>query len=157
MRTWRMAGVGAVALVAALGWTAATVLADEADAVIKDRQDTMKMQGRLLGTAVAFGEGRVEQEEAIAAVTNLIKTTNTLIDKFPAGTGMTEFPGKSGAKPEIWTEWDKFKEAPKVVIEQEEKLLTLIKAGDKPGVQAQAKATWDNGCQVCHRPYRAKL
>ncbi len=105
----------------------------------------------------AAAEGRVEQAEAIAAVTNLIKTTSALPDKFPPGTGMAEFPGKSGAKPAIWTEWDKFKDAPKAAVEQEEKLLAAIKAGDKEAVGKQAGATWEDGCQVCHRPYREKL
>ena len=145
------------AIVVALGWGPAAVRAQDKIAIIDDRQATMKGQGRALAAAKGYSEGRVEQAEAIAAVTNLIKTTSSLPEKFPPGTGMAEFPGKSGAKPAIWTEWDKFKDAPKAAVEQEEKLLAAIKAGDKEAVGKQAGATWEDGCQVCHRPYREKL
>jgi cytochrome c556 len=145
------------AMIVTLAAGAAAVFAQDKAAIIDDRQATMKSQGRALAAAKAYAEGRIEQGEAIAAVTDLIKTTSSLLDKFPPGTGMAEFPGKSGAKPAIWTEWDKFKEAPKTVIAQEEKLLADIKAGDKAAVGKQAAATWDDGCQVCHKPYREKL
>jgi cytochrome c556 len=145
------------ALIATIAWGAAAVFAQDKAAIVDDRQATMKSQGRALATAKGYSEGRVEQGEAIAAITELIKTTSSLVDKFPPGTGMAEFPGKSGAKPTIWTEWDKFKEAPKAAIAQEEKLLADIKAGDKAAVGKQAAATWDDGCQVCHRPYRQQL
>ena len=104
------------ALIATVAWGAAAVFAQDKTAIIDDRQATMKSQGRALAAAKGYSEGRVEQSEAIAAVTELIKTTSSLVDKFPPGTGMAEFPGKSGAKPTIWTEWDKFKEAPKAAI-----------------------------------------
>src|SRR5260370_3642527 len=149
--------VAAAAVIVALAWGAAGVLAQDKAAIIADRQETMKSQGRALAAAKGYSEGRVEQSEAIAEVTEFIKTTSSLVDKFPPGTGMAEFPGKSGAKPTIWTEWDKFKEAPKAAIAQEEKLLADIKAGDKAAVGKQAAATWDDGCQVCHRPYRQQL
>jgi cytochrome c556 len=149
--------IAAAAVIVALAWGVAGVLAQDKAAIIADRQAAMKSQGRALATAKAYSEGRVEQGEAIAAVTELIKTTNSLVDKFPPGTGMAEFPGKSGAKPTIWTEWDKFKEAPKAAIAQEEKLLADIKTGDKAAVGKQAGATWDDGCQVCHKAYREKL
>lgn len=153
-----MAGAVAIgAMIVALGWGAAGVFAQDKAAIINDRQETMKSQGRALAAAKGFSEGRVDQADAITAVTQLIKTTSTLIDKFPPGTGMAEFPGKSGAKPTIWTEWDKFKEAPKAAIAQEEKLLADIKEGDKAAAGKQAGATWDDGCQVCHRSYREKL
>jgi cytochrome c556 len=146
------------ALVVALGWGGGQVAAQQdPKAVIKDRQDTMKAQGKALATAKGFFEGRVDQATAEAAVTELIKTTSGIVDKFPPGTGMAEFPGVSGAKPAIWSEWEKFKETPKAAIAQEQKLLSLIKAGDKEAVGKQLAATWDDGCQVCHKPYREKL
>lgn len=145
------------ALTLSIGWMATTVSAQDKQAVIEDRRATMKAQGRALATATAYAEGRVDQAEAVASITQLIKTTGSLLDKFPPGTGMAEFPGKTGAKPTIWVEWDKFKEVPKAVVAQEEKLLADIKSGDKAAVAAQAKATWNDGCQVCHRSYREIL
>src|SRR5258708_10772942 len=99
------------ALVVALGWGAARVLAQDKIAIIDDRQATMKSQGKALAAAKGYAEDRVEQAEAIAAVTGLIKTTSSLIDEFPPGTRMAEFPGKSGPQTAIWTEWDKVKDA----------------------------------------------
>jgi cytochrome c556 len=145
------------ALVVALGLAAGGVAAEDQKAIIKDRQDTMKAQGKALATAKGFSEGRVDQATAEAAISDLIKITSRLVDKFPPGTGMADFPGVSGAKPAIWSDWEKFKEAPKAAIAQEQKLLALIKAGDKQAGGLQSAATWDDGCQVCHKVYREKL
>jgi cytochrome c556 len=149
--------LAASALTVAIGWGTATVMAQDKLGIIMDRRDTMKAQGKALETARFYAEGRASQTEAEAAVAKLIDTTKGLVEKFPPGTGMAEFPGKSGAKPAIWSEWDKFKAAPQASVTQEEKLLAFIKAGDKQGVSTQVKATWDDGCQVCHIPYREKL
>lgn len=157
MKKAKAGAVAIGAMIVALGCGAAGALAQDKAAIINDRQQTMKSQGRALAAAKGYSEGRVDQADAIAAVTQLITTTSTLVDKFPPGTGMAEFPGKSGAKPTIWTEWDKFKEAPTAAIAEEEKLLADIKAGDKEATGKQAGATWDDGCQVCHKPYREKL
>lgn len=145
------------ALIAAIGLATSGGAVEDPKAIIKDRQETMKAQGKALAAAKGFSEGRVDQATAEEAISGLIKTTSNLVSKFPPGTGMAEFPGVSGAKPAIWREWDKFKEAPKAAIAQEQKLLALIKAGDKEAVGPQSAATWDNGCQVCHKDYREKL
>jgi cytochrome c556 len=154
----RILGSALIAALAttALGWSV-TVSAQDKLAQVMDRRDTMKAQSKALETARFFAEGKASQADAEAAVTQLIATTQKILDKFPAGTGMAEFPGKSGAKDAIWTEWDKFKATPQAAVDQEQKLLALIKAGDKDAVGKQAAATWNDGCQVCHTPYRQKL
>ncbi len=155
----RILGSALIAALAttALAWSVTTVSAQDKLAQVMDRRDTMKSQGKALETARFFAEGKASQAEAEAAVTKLISTTQNILEKFPPGTGMAEFPGKSGAKDAIWTEWDKFKATPQAAIDQEQKLLALIKAGDKEAVGKQAAATWNDGCQVCHTPYRQKL
>jgi cytochrome c556 len=157
MKRTIVAAMAASTLVVAAGWGIASVRAEDKLAIITDRQATMKAQGKALEMARFYADGRAEQADAIKAVTDLIKLTGSVVEKFPPGTSTTDFPGKSGAKPAIWAEWDKFKDAPKAAIAQEEKLLQLIKDGDKAGVAKQAGATWNDGCQVCHTPYREKL
>jgi cytochrome c556 len=149
--------MAASAAIVAIGWGVASVSAQDKLAIVMDRRETMKAQGKALEAARFFAEGKATQAEAEAAVTKLIGTTGGLVEKFPPGTGMAEFPGKSGAKPGIWTEWDKFKAIPASVVSQEEKLLASIKSGDKDAVAKQAQATWNDGCQTCHIPYREKL
>jgi cytochrome c556 len=70
---------------------------------------------------------------------------------------MAEFPGKTGAKPEIWAEWDKFQKIPPVLKSEEEKLAQAVKSGDKQAAAAQLAATGKNGCGACHATYREKL
>jgi cytochrome c556 len=157
MRT-RFLALGTVAAALLVG--AATMqagLAQDKAALVTERQDTMKLQGKLLGTAAGFAQGKSDQAQAEAAVNQLIATTTNLLDKFPPGTSAADFPGKSGAKPEFWTEMDKVKGIVPGVIQQEQKLLAAIKSGDKEAVGKQANATWNDGCQTCHNPYRLKL
>src|SRR5471032_1391708 len=95
------------ALVVALGWGATTVSAQDKDAVVKDRQDTMKAQGAAMGTIKKYLDGEADQAAATKSAEDLVKTAQSLPGKFPKNTGNAEVPA-SYARPIIWTENDKF-------------------------------------------------
>src|SRR5690348_2535800 len=92
--------------VAASGFSAA--LAQDALQVIDQRQNTMKAQGKDLAAIKAYIDGKGDIAAARAAGAQLTKTIPAIPSLFPQKTGMAEYPGKSYAKPEIWTQWDKF-------------------------------------------------
>jgi cytochrome c556 len=146
------------ALVVALGWGAGNVSAQsDLEAAVKDRQATMKAQGAAVATIKKYIDGAVQQSDAVKAADDLVKIAATVPSKFPKGTATTDFPGKSGAKPAIWSEPDKFAAAAKNEQAEVAKLNAAVKSGDKAAVAAQFDATGKQGCGGCHTPYREKL
>jgi cytochrome c556 len=140
-----------------LGFAVAGSVAEDKEALIKERRDTMKHQGDAMKAIGAYAKGEGDQAAALKAANDLLAINPKIVGLFPPGTSLAEFPGKTGAKPEIWKEMDKFKSIPPVLKGEEEKLLAAIKSGDKQAVGAQAAATGKNGCGACHTPFREKL
>ena len=66
-------------------------------------------------------------------------------------------PGKSNAKPEIWTEMDKFKALYAGQKKGEEDLLAAVQKGDKAAVQAAIANIGKGSCSTCHGTYREKV
>ena len=67
----------------------------------------------------------------------------------------TDQSADTKAKPEIWKEWAKFKEAQVKLQGETPKLLTAAKSGDKAALQA-AFGGVGGACKNCHDPYRAQ-
>jgi cytochrome c556 len=151
-----LVAAAALALAASVGGGAA-VLAQDKEAIVKDRQQFMKSQGAALGSVKAYLDGNAELGKAQEGAVQLASLAKQIPEKFPKGTGMAEFPGKSGAKPAIWTEWDKFLEHQKTLVSETEKLVDATKSGDKAKIAEQFANTGKNGCGGCHTPYREKL
>jgi cytochrome c556 len=127
------------------------------DTEIKLRRDTMKRQGNDLKTISDYAKGEADQAAAQKAADDLLALNGKIVGLFPLGTSMADFPGKTGAKPEIWQQFDKFKMIPAALKVQEQKLDDAVKSGDKAAVGAQVAATGKEGCGACHTPYREKL
>jgi cytochrome c556 len=156
----KKAMIGAVAtgaMIVALGWGAAGVSAQDNEAVVKDRQATMKAQGAAMGSIKKYLDGDVDQATAAKSADDLVKLAQSLPGKFTQGTSTTDFPGKSGAKPIIWSEMDKFLAAQKNMVSQAEKLDVAVKSGDKKAAAEQYATTGKDGCGGCHNTYREKL
>jgi cytochrome c556 len=139
-------GVGAIG-----GW------AQDKEAAVQLRRDTMKRQGADFKKIQDYVKGEGDQAGALAGINDLLEIDGKIITLFPAGTSTADFPGKTGAKPEIWKEWDKFKMVPAQLKSEEEKLADAIKSGDKQKVGEQLASTGKNGCGACHTPYREKI
>jgi cytochrome c556 len=157
MRTsirWGAIGVSAAAIL--LSGVVAGVAQDKMGAVTA-RQDFMKAQGADVKAISDFSKGQGDQAAATKAVDDLIARNPKIVDQFPTGTSATDFPGKTYAKPELWTDWDKAKMIPVALLTEETKLKTVIASGDQKAVAAQLGATGKAGCGACHTDYRLPL
>jgi cytochrome c556 len=137
--------------------------AQHAAAVIDQRQEAMKAQGRSLGAIRAFLEDRADLRSAQAAGAQLAQSLQAVPSLFPQRTSMAEYPGKSFAKPEIWAQWDRFNAAGQAAVAQAQALNTALQGGDKAAITAalgnlarDIPGTTQNpgGCGGCHAPFR---
>ncbi|MBV9863060.1 MAG: cytochrome c [Alphaproteobacteria bacterium] len=149
-------------LVFVLGWGAAVApavpaLSQDAQTVLSDRQATMKRMGRDLESIKAYLDGKADQDKAADGAADVDNTLKNLTALFPAGTGMEQFPGKSGARPVIWTDWDKFQSAQNDAEAKAKMLLAATKGTDKAAVAAAFADLGKNGCGGCHQTFREKL
>jgi cytochrome c556 len=149
----KWSAVSAVVLVAAL--LSAAAHADDA-AVIDNRQSVMKAQGKDMTAIKAYIDDKADLTSAQGAGADLVVQVGKIPDIFPKGTGMDEFPGKSYAKPAIWTEWDKFSAQSKTSADKAAALDKALKGGDKAAITAAFGDMGKNGCGACHEPYREK-
>jgi cytochrome c556 len=148
--------LGAVLIIAIAG-AGALASAQDKDAVLKDRQATMKQQGKDAGTVKAYLTGKADQTAAVAAATELTKTTRKIPDLFPPGSGGPSPDGDFQPKPTVWTDWDKFLGAQKAAAAKADALLAAITAGDKAAIQTAFADLGKNGCGACHTTFREKL
>jgi cytochrome c556 len=126
-------------------------------AVVKERQTTMKQQGKEMGAVKAFLDGKGDQTAALTAATNLTGTTQKIPDLFPPGTDKASPNSDYAPKPVIWTEWSKFIAAQKAAAAKADALAAAIKAGDKAAIQTAFADLGKNGCGNCHTNFREKL
>lgn len=157
MRHISRLGIAITAVALAISFGTVAVVAQDKEAAIKLRRDTMKRQGNDFKAIQNFVKGEGDQATAIKAIADLQSIAPKIVDLFPAGTGMDAFPGKTGAKPDIWKEWDKFKTIPTTVQGFEQKLAGAIQSGDKAAIGAQLVNLGKNGCGACHTSYREKV
>jgi cytochrome c556 len=129
--------------------------AQDAAAMVKERQTAMRQQYRNLMAIKDFLDGKSEQAVAVAAADQLTQTVPKIPDLFPPGTGMAPPEGKFRPKPEVWTQWNKFLAEEKTVVEGVKVLNAAVKSGDKQ--QITTAFTNLNGCNACHDDFREKI
>ncbi len=147
--------VAVAGIVLAAGLYADAARADDA-AIVDSRQATMKAQGKDMTAIKAYIDDKADLASAQAAGADLPTQVGKIPDLFPKGTGMAEFPGKSYAKPAIWTDGDKFTAQAKTAADKSAALNTALKGGDKAAITAAFGDLGKNGCGACHEPYREK-
>lgn len=121
------------------------------DDAIKYRQSAMALQSHHLGRVFAMASGRVpfdakvagEQIEIVAALNRL---------QFAAFVEGSD-KGNTKAKPEIWTEKDKFAAAVKKSQDDVLKLAGAGRSGDFEQIKAAVGAVGQS-CKACHDTYR---
>ena len=104
----------------------------------------------------AYIDDKADLASAQAAGADEVTQVAKIPDLFPKGTGMAEFPGKSYAKPAVWTDWDKFLATAKTANAKAEALNAALKGGDKAAITAAFGDMGKNGCGACHEPFREK-
>jgi cytochrome c556 len=132
-------------------------LAQDKETILKNRQATMKEQGKDLGAVKAYLEGKGDLAQAKAGATNLTQTTKRIPDLFPPGTGGPNPTGDYAAKPVIWTDWNKFIEAQKTAASKADALLVAVNGGDKTAIETAFNDLGKNGCGGCHTTFREKI
>lgn len=159
MRNSARSIVLAAALAAAVGaaGTAWSLPQQDMAAVVKQRQATMKRMGDDLKVIREYGQEKTTQERAVAAATDIVQLLPKIPTLFPKGSGMAEFPGKSGARPQIWAQWDKFLDHQRDTEEKAKRLLAAVKEGDRAEATSGPVGLWNNGCQGCHKPFRKQI
>lgn len=142
-------------LVAALACLAtslpATAQWQKPEDAIKYRQGAMTLQGHHLGRVFAMASGKVPFDAKVAAEQiEIVALLNRL--QFAAFIDGSD-NGNSKARPEVWSEKEKFAAA---VAKSQEDVLKLAAAG-KTGNQDQIKAAIaavGSSCKGCHDAFR---
>jgi len=148
--------LGLVLVVGMAGLSAAS-LAQDKETVLKSRQEAMKEQGKDVGAVKAYLEGKGDLAQAKTGAANLTQTTKKIPELFPPGTGGPNPTGDYVAKPEIWTDWNKFLDAQKTAAGKADALLVAVNSGDKAAIEAAFNDLGKNGCGACHTTFREKI
>ena len=151
---FRMLGAAlAIAVVGASG----PALAQDKETVLKDRQATMKEQGKNTGAVKAYLDGKGDLAQAKAGAADLTQTTKKIPELFPPGTDGPNPTGDYVAKPVIWTDWNKFLDAQKAAASKADALLVALNSGDKTAIETAFNDLGKNGCGACHTTFREKI
>lgn len=141
----------------AVAGSAAAAPAQDNEAILKERQATMKQQGKDLGAIKAYLDGKADQASAVAAATGLTETTRKIPSLFPAGADGASPDGDYRPKPAVWAEPARFLDAQKTAAAKADALLIAVKAGNKPDIHTAFVDLGKNGCGNCHQTFREKL
>jgi cytochrome c556 len=141
----------------AVAGPAAAAPAQDNAAILKERQATMKQQGKDLGSIKAYLDGKADQAAAITAAAGLTETTRKIPSLFPAGTDAASPDGDYRPKPAVWSEPARFLDAQKTAVAKAEALLVAVKTGNKPDIHTAFIDLGKNGCGNCHETFREKL
>jgi len=148
MKRLFLAMAAVASLVTAL--PAAAQFAKPEDA-IKYRKAAMTMMGAHFGRVAGMVNGRIPFDAKAAAENAEIAT---MISKLPyAGFIDGTDKGDTKAKPEIWTERDKFNAAATKMQDEMVKLSAAAKSGDLATIKAAAGGV-GQACKACHDTYR---
>jgi len=152
---WKFSLVAAAALATSVLLIAA-VRADDLASAVADRQAGMKAMGGKLKLIKAFADSGAGQAEAADAAAALVATAKLIPTWFPPGSGLDSFSGKTAAKPEIWSDHDKFLATAATFQADTLTLQKAIAAGDKAATATAFDAMGREGCGACHGAFRAK-
>lgn len=143
-----------LAAAAAVGFATALPAAaqfQKPEDAIKYRKAVMTLMANHVGRLGAMASGRVPFDAATAQANAELVAT---LSKLPfAGFVEGSATGDTRAKPEIWTEADKFKAAQSKMQEDVAKLNVAAKAGNLDQIKAAFGET-GKSCKACHDSYR---
>ena len=120
---------------------------------IKYRQSAFTLMGTHFGRIAAMAQGKLPYDaKAVEFNANVLATVVSLpYTAFGEGTDL----GNTKAKPEIWKEMPKFKEAAETMQNAVAKLNAAAKGGNMDQVKA-AVGDVGKSCKACHDNYREK-
>ena len=142
----------AIGLVTSLTALPAAAQYRNADAAIKYRQSAMSLQGNHMGRLFAMIKGDVPFDAKVAAENiEIVALLNSRV-QFAAFIDGSD-KGNTRAKPEIWTEKDKFAAAVAKSQEDVVKLSAAGKTGNLDQIKTAAGAVGQS-CKACHDAYQ---
>jgi cytochrome c556 len=137
----------------ALSLPAAAQFAKPEDAV-KYRQSSLFVMGQHFARIGAMANGRVPFDAKVAADNAEIVAAMAKLPWAGFGPG-TDKGAPTKAKPEIWTEQAKFKDAGDKLMAESAKLAAAAKTGNLDALKAAFGATAGT-CKACHDAYRSQ-
>ena len=158
MRTWvkhRMVAAFAVVMTA----STLTIVGERAQSAdpVKVRQAMMKENFAAYRQVSRFikGHKRAPNAEAIPLYGQQVAANaRRMASLFAKGTSLTDMPGKTRAKPEIWQDFAGFKAFAANMGAEAKKLAQVAESGDKEAIGKALKSLNNNGCTGCHRKFR---
>ncbi|OGB13391.1 MAG: cytochrome C [Burkholderiales bacterium RIFCSPLOWO2_12_67_14] len=148
-----MKALTSLALVIPLVVLSAPALAQfqKAEDAVKYRKSVLTVMGHHFGRIGAMANGRVPFDPKVAADNAaLVETLSKLpFVAFGEGTDKSE----TRAKPEIWTDQAKFKQAAEKMQTEVAKLSAAAKTGSLDSVKAAFGAAGES-CKACHDAFR---
>jgi cytochrome c556 len=126
------------------------------EAVIKERQSLMTMQNWVLRDLSMMVKGqRPYDKEVVTRSAALLDATGKMIPEvIPPGTG-PESGVATRARPEVWTDAEKFKQALERFQAETPKLTEAAGAGTLDALRGAFSGVL-KGCDNCHDSFRAK-
>src|SRR5471030_897306 len=149
MKPFLTRAVAAAILIGVLGCGAAGALAQDKRAIVKERRAAMKAQGDAMAGVKRYIDGEADQGAAARSAGELVRLTRSEPERFPSGTSTLDFPGESGAKPIIWSEWEKFLAGQKTMVDEAVRLELAVKSGNKIAAAEQFRRVAEIGCVGC--------
>jgi len=150
MKIWSLAASAVTALLAC-GQAAAQF--KNADDAIEYRQGALTVMGNHFGRIGAMTSGKVPFDaKAVQANADLVATLAKLPwSAFIEGSDK----GDTNARPEVWSQADKFKAASQKLEDATVKLAAAAKTGNQDAIKAAFGATGE-ACKACHDDFRKK-
>lgn len=145
--------VASVAVIGALAALPAAAQFAKPEDAIKYRQSALSVMATHFGRVGAMANGRVPFDAKVAAENAEIATMMSKLPYVAFIDGSDK--GNTKAKPEIWTERDKFNAAATKMQEEMAKLNAAAKSGNLDAIKAAVGATGAS-CKACHDNYRAQ-
>ena len=140
--------------------TARLQIADRpAPELIKQRRDQMKELGEHMRAVIDFIKGVKDDPDEVKVHTAKINLIAAQIPvMFPEGSGMDDGLGvETGAKAEIWKDWNGFEASAKFFSVEAAKLDALSVSADRSTLAPQFMKLGKEGCSACHESFRHKL
>lgn len=121
---------------------------------MKYRQSALSVMGAHFARIGAMANGRVPFDAKVAADNAELVATLSKLPWAAFGPG-TDKVGNTKAKPEIWAEQAKFKDANEKMMGEATKLAAAAKTGNLDAIKTAFGATAAS-CKACHDAYRAQ-
>ena len=128
--------------------------ADNANDIIKFRQNVMKGIGAHINNIAAIAKGKITFTGNLISdaqgIVNGLETANAL---FPSGTD----GGKTNALAALWEDRQGFEKALEESKERAKQLLGVVRGSTDITEIGQALGALGKSCGGCHKPYRKKM